>query len=47
MHDYDIIEAFYSLFGITVVALGKQGKHDVNNSRKNTDAPYLLSQMVL
>ena len=23
MHDYGIVEAFYSLFGVTVVALGK------------------------
>ena len=47
MHDYGIIEAFRSIFGVTVVALGKQGKYDVNKSKKDTDVPYLFWQMVL
>ena len=47
MHDYVIIEAFCSLFGVSVVALVNREKHDVKKSKKDTDASYIFWRMVL
>ena len=41
------MKAFYSLFGVLLLHQVNRGKDDVNKSKKDTDAPFLLWQMVL